>query len=339
MALQQIRNTPRRLGICSRCLRQLRRRSPSSTRHLATATVATPAADPYQIVNSPPPIARYPASQPPSHKPPDLRNAQLIRQYTSLLRSTPLMIFFSHFNLQAREWSSLRRELTIALAKCDKQQETDISPGIKVQVIQTVMFEYALRLTDYYRPSPAPPPPHPTDPSTPTSESTISNVSPNDPSHPSLTHDLSRQAYSAILDMKNKHPLTPLLHGPIALLTFSQFSPPHLAAALSILAPDKASGFPAPKRRVMPGYYDPPVQSAVQKLLLLGARAEGRVFDHLQVRWVGGLEGMEGLRAQLVQLLGASPAGLVRSLEAVGTSVWATMEGRRTMLGEEEKGE
>lgn len=72
-------------------------------------------------------------------------------------------------------------------------------------------------------------------------------------------------------------------------------------------------------------------------MMLLGARVEGRVLDQGGVQWVGGLEGMEGLRAQLVALLGAAGANLVGTLEGAGRSVWLTMEGRRGLLEEEEK--
>ena len=76
----------------------------------------------------------------------------------------------------------------------------------------------------------------------------------------------------------------------------------------------------------------------MQKLVLMGARIEGKVMDQGGVKWVGGLEGLEGLRAQVVALLGGAGGGnLVGALEGVGRGLWVTMEGRRGMLEEEAK--
>ncbi len=112
-----------------------------------------------------------------------------------------------------------------------------------------------------------------------------------------------------------------------------------MRAALSILSP-KAPTFAAPTRRANPGYYDASVQAGLQKLLLLGARVEGKVFDQEGTRWVGGIEGgMEGLRAQLIHLLSSAGAGVTGALEGVGKSLWFTVEGRRVMLEDEEKGD
>lgn len=87
-----------------------------------------------------------------------------------------------------------------------------------------------------------------------------------------------------------------------------------------------------------PGYYEPSVQAGLQKLLLLGARVEGRVFDGEGVRWVGGLEGdMSGLRAQLVGMLGRVGAGVTGALESAGINLYLTMESRRGMLEDEGK--
>lgn len=110
-----------------------------------------------------------------------------------------------------------------------------------------------------------------------------------------------------------------------------------MRAALSILSP-KAPTFAAPTRKANPGYHDPSTQAGLQKLLLLGARIEGQVFDQEGARWVGGIEGgMEGLRAQLVHLLSSVGAGVTGALEGVGKSLWFTVEGRRGMLEEEAK--
>ena len=323
------------MQICAQCLRQIRTKKFLSRRYLATAAAVVPDAPLPQLTTSSPPIARFPPNQPPSHRPPEFRKSQLHRQYTSLLRSTPLLLLFSHFNLQSREWMSLRRELNIALQKCDEQTQSSLADSIKIQVIKAGIFESALRIVEYYRPPPPTSPPHPSDPETQSSNSTIQNLS-FDSNDPGFTHSLSRQAHDSVADMRGKHPLTPLLAGPLAVMSFPEVSPPHLKAALSVLAPDKGAGFPPPTRRAMPGYYDVPVQSGVQKLLLLGARVDGKVIDQFDVRWVGGLEGMAGLRAQLVGLLNAAGAGLVQTLEGAGKSLWLTVESRRTVLEEEE---
>jgi hypothetical protein len=60
-----------------------------------------------------------------------------------------------------------------------------------------------------------------------------------------LTHALSEAVYRAALSHKGKYPLTTLLAGPVAILTFPTVSPQHVKAALQILAP-QAPDFPAP---------------------------------------------------------------------------------------------
>ena len=72
--------------------------------------------------------------------------------------------------------------------------------------------------------------------------------------------------------------------------------------------------------------------------MLMGARVEGEVYDGFGVRRVGGLKDMEGLRAELVAVLGSAGVGLVQGLEGAGKSLWLTMEGRRIGMEEEEKG-
>ncbi|KAL6717955.1 hypothetical protein ACLMJK_004040 [Lecanora helva] len=330
-----------RSSLCSQCLRRLHRRIHNSSRwaSLSTASAVTPSAPINQTTSSPPPITRFPPTQPPSHKPPEYRKSQLHRQYTSLLRSTPLMLLFQHNNLKATEWMSVRRELHNALSKVDETLDTNLTPHIKIQAIQAGIFESALLVTEYYNPNQCSKPstPHPTDPST-SSSATIPNHTPN-PSDPTLTHYLSRTAHDAVTSHKSTHPLRPLLSGPLALVTFPTVTPQHMRAALSILSP-KAPTFAAPTRRANPGYHNASVQGGLQKLLLLGARVEGRVFDQEGTRWVGGIEGgMEGLRAQLVQMLVGVGAGVTGALEGVGKSLWVTVEGRRGVLEEEGKKE
>ncbi|KAI4142261.1 MAG: hypothetical protein LQ341_003262 [Variospora aurantia] len=290
-------------------------------------------------------MSRYPPTQPPSHRPPEFRKSQLHRQYTSLLRSTPLMLLFQHNNLKATEWMAVRRELANALQTHDTNSpENDHhqyipSHSIKLQIIQSRIFSAALRVVEYWDPSPhshnAPPPSSdPLDPSTQSSVSGIPNTTPS-PEDPAFTHALSRTAHSAVAAKKKSHPLTPLLSGPLAILTFPAVSPIHMKTALSILSP-RAPKFPAPTRRANPGYHDPVTQAGLQKLLLLGARVEGTVFDTEGTRWVGGIEGgLEGLRGQLIGLLQGFGAGLTGALEGAGRSLYFTVEGRRLMLEDE----
>jgi large subunit ribosomal protein L10 len=155
-----------------------------------------------------------------------------------------------------------------------------------------------------------------------------------------LNHGLSERVYRLTRNKKNRgarHGLEPILSGPLAVLTLPSVSPQHLKAALSILSPSKE--FPAPKRRANPGYHEPAVQGGLQKLILLAARVEGKVFDMEGTRWVGGIEGgIDGLRGHLVAMLQGIGAGVTSTLEAASKSLYLTVEARRGMLEEQEKG-
>ncbi|PGH30239.1 hypothetical protein GX50_06997 [[Emmonsia] crescens] len=283
--------------------------------------------------SSPPPpplVAAYPKYQLPSHRRPEFRKSQLHRQYASLLRTTPLILIFQHNNLQSVEWAGIRRELTKVLQKVDEanaaagRPEPPIAPLVQLKIIQTSIFEAALRVVDFFRPGET----------IPRGPGKIAAAKAN----PKLTHDLSRTAYAAVLDKKGKHDLSNILVGPIAVLSFPHVSPEHLKAALTILAP-KPPQFPAPGRRANPGLYDLPVQAGLKKLILLAARVEGKVFDQDQTRWVGGIEGgMTGLRSQLVSLLQGAGASITTTLDAAGKSLYLTLESRRSVLEEEQKG-
>lgn len=274
-------------------------------------------------------MTRYSPLQPPSHRPPEFRKSQLLRSYVSLLQSTPLMLLFQHSNLKSMEWVGIRRELTKALQKVDDALVADgrvpgaIGPAIKLQIIRSNIFEPALRVAEYYQPS--------SDEEARDPNRTI----PSEREDPSLTHALSESAYQAALKQKGKHPLTTLLAGPVVLLTFPTVSPQHVKAALQILAP-KAPRFSAPTRRANPGYYEPSVQEGLRKLMLLGARIDGKTFDMEGTRWVGSIDGgLDGLRAQLVQMLQGFGGGLTSTLESASRSLYFTMEARRNMLEEE----
>ena len=243
----------------------------------------------------------------------------------------PLILLLQHNNLKSTEWASIRRELSSALRKVDETTaeagRTDIPPladAIKVHIIQTHIFEAAVRVVDYFKPEVQ-------DDEAAAAGGPI--VSRDDPR---LRHDLSRTAYEAVLDKRGKHDLSPLLMGPIAAVTFPVVSPEHLKAALTILAP-KAPAYRAPTRRANPGYYELVTQSGLQKLMVLGARVEGKVFDDEGTRWVGSIAGgMSGLRGQLVNMLQGVGAGITNTLEGTSKALYLTMESRRSVLEEEQ---
>jgi ribosomal protein L10 len=251
------------------------------------------------------------------------------------------MLLFQHNNLTANEWVGIRRELSAALKKLDAARVAaghpaePLADAIKIQIIQTGIFAAALRVVEFYKPElkPSALTVDPTDPATPSS-ATIPLFS---PSADELTHSLSKAAHEAVMDTRTAHALTPLLSGPLVLLTFPNVSPQHLKVALSILSPS-APLYPAPSRRANPGWHDAAVQSGLQKLLLLGARVEGKVFDVDGTKWVGSIDGgLDGLRTQLVAMLQGIGAGVTNTLESAGRSIYFTVEGRRTMLEDEQK--
>lgn len=298
-------------SLCARC-------------QYATAATVTSTSQP----TTPPQFTRGASIQPPSHRDPVYRKSQLLRSYVSLLQTTPLIILFQHNNLKALEWASIRRELAFSLQKIDEAQKAlnsdyvGIADAIKLTVIRTNIFEPALRVAEYYNPD--------------AQAASEGQGVEDEKLDPSLTHALSRAAYLEAKKHHNESPLTPLLTGPIATLTFPSVSPVHVKAALSILSP-KAPTFPAPTRRANPGYHEPAVQDGLKKLLMLGARIDGQIFDIEGTRWVGSIDGgIDGLRAQLVAMLQGFAGGLAQTLEGASRSLWFTMEGRRRMLEEEQ---
>ncbi|KAK4944239.1 hypothetical protein LTR10_016352 [Elasticomyces elasticus] len=299
----------------------------------ATVVATTSAPSDAQIHSSIPTLSRYAPATPPSHRNPAYRKSQLLRSYVSLLQTTPLVVIFQHGNLKASEWVGIRRELTTALRKLDQQlaaqgapPESLIGEYVKLQVIKTNIFEPALRIAEYFKPGDLPPEPL----------EGLSGIS-SEKEDPSLTHALSVAAYKAAKAHEGEHDLAPVLTGAVAILTLPTVSPQHLKTAFSILTP-QAPTFPAPTRRAVPSYYDPPVQDGLKKLLLLGARIDGQVFDNEGTRWVGSIDGgMDGLRAQLVAMLQGFGAGITTTLESASRSLWFTMASRRNMLEEEQK--
>jgi large subunit ribosomal protein L10 len=294
------------------------------------------------MVRSAPPVLRYPPTQPPSHKPPEVRKTQLHRQYQSLLRSSPLILIFQHNNVKAVELMSIRRELAKALRKVDAEREKNgqetLAEEVRLQIIQTNIFASALRVVEFFNPESElqDHAQHPTDPRTATS-ARIPNTT-NSADDERFTHGLSRRAYEIANNRKLKLELEPLLSGPLAVVAFPSVTPQYLKAVLSILSPSKGD-FPAPTRRVNPDYYELSVQTGLQKLMLLGARVEGKVFDVDGTKWVGGIDGgIDGLRAQLVHMLQGVGGSLTGALEGASKSLYFTMEGRRMDMEEKEKG-
>lgn len=257
------------------------------------------------------------------------------------------MVFFQHNNLRSIEWVGIRRELGKAMRTVDEQIASEgrvappLAPNVKIQIIQSGIFEVALRVVEYFRPDKnamaAGQPPSAVDPATQTSAEIPLSVSGSE-DDPSLTHDLSRTAHDAVQYLKGKHELSSLLVGPIAVLTIPHVSPEHMKAALQVLAP-KQVGYPTPTRRANPGWHEMTVQEGLQKLNVLAARVDGSVFDIDQTKWVGSIEGgMDGLRSQLVMALQSMGSSVTSTLEGAGKSLYLTMESRKSVLEEEQKG-
>lgn len=244
------------------------------------------------------------------------------------------MLMFQTNNLTAVELAAIRRELRAAIAAVPlpasldpNRPPVDIAPGVLFQVVRTRMLSQALKIVEFYDPA---------------SVDVPSSIDKKDKR--GYKHDLSLAAYEAVKAADENIPadslyaeLAPVVVGPMAIVTFPAVSPQHLAAALSVLSPSPPA-YPPPSRKKNPGYWDPTAQSALQKLLLVGGRVEGKSFDNDGVRWVGSIEGgLDGLRAQLVGMLQNAGLGLTSVLEGASKSLWLTVEGRRTMLEDAEK--
>lgn len=239
------------------------------------------------------------------------------------------MLIFQHNNLKSTEFMGIRRELAQALRKVDEELAKSgnnefIGDQVKLSVVQTGIFASALKIVEFWDPTFAP---------------EIIEVDGTKRKLLPHVHGLSRQAWqTAKLESKRKqHGLEALLSGPLCVVTVPTVSPQHLKAALSILAPNP--DFPAPKRKTVPSYHEPAVQNGLQKLMLLGARIEGKSMDTDGARWVGGIKGgLDGLRGQLFAMLQGTGASITNALTAASTNLYLTMEGRKTMLEHEQKG-
>ncbi|TQS35091.1 hypothetical protein Golomagni_04499 [Golovinomyces magnicellulatus] len=293
-----------------------------STASTARAAVASETG----LSPSTPSIPSYPSTQPPSHKPPHFRKSQLLRQYASLLRSSSLILLLQHNNIKANEWLALRRELTVgmrnvdesreklaAVSGCDTSPPQPISPYVKIHTVQTGIFAAALRIVDHFKP----------------------DTSQSEHRSPFFKHTLSKAANRVASKNANSHDLTPLLSGPICVLAFPFVTPAYLKEAISIISPNPPD-FLAPKKKASPGWHDPAVQEAVKKLVLLGARIEGRAFDTEGVKMVGKIEGgLEGLQGQLVAMLQNSGSSLSYVLESAGKNLYFVLQSRKTQLEED----
>lgn len=279
-----------------------------TTRHNLPRSYASLATTPSPSLEDGPILSHHPATQPPSYKPAEFRKTQLHRHYTSLLRSSPLLLLFQHNNLKAVEWSGLRRELATALKKVDAElvangqaEPSDIGVGetAKLQIVQTGIFASALKVVEFFK---------------------------EEQGETALSRDAWITATKKNRNLETG--LEPLLSGPLMIVSFPTVSPQHVKAVLEILSPSE--GFKAPKRKTNPGLYEPAVQTGLQKLMLLGARVEGQVFDMDGTRWVGGIPGgIGGLRSQLVYMLQSIGSGITNTLEGAGKSLYVTMESRR----------
>ncbi|POR39328.1 Uncharacterized protein TPAR_00471 [Tolypocladium paradoxum] len=300
--------------------------STTSSRHAAAVNPSVSVAGAAQR-----PVDYASPTKPPSARPVETRKSQLIRTYTSLLRTTPLMLFFQHSNLTAVEWAAVRRELKKAVAAVPAPspvagaEPLDLAPLVQLQVLRTNMLDVALKIVEFYSPQAA--------------EALAS--APRTARGP-LVHDLSEAAYRAIRGA-NIPPdsayaqIRPLVVGPLAALVLPAVSPTHLAAALSVLSPVPGK-FPAPTRKKNPGYHDPTCQNGLAKLLLVGGRIEGKIFDQAGVNWVGGIEGgLDGLRGQLVGILQGAGLGITTALEGGSRNLWLALQGRKGQLEEETK--
>ncbi|KHN98604.1 uncharacterized protein MAM_03728 [Metarhizium album ARSEF 1941] len=182
------------------------------------------------------------------------------------------------------------------------------------------MFSVALRIFEFHDP-----------------QASKNAVSVQVASHGHPAHDLSEMAYKAIREATVPADsvfaqLQPLMVGPIAALVLPAVSPAHLAAALTVLSPVPGV-FPAPTRKKSPGYHDPICQSGLAKLMLVGGRIEGKVFDQAGVNWVGGIaDGVDGLRAQLVNILHGAGLGVTAALDGSSRNIWLALQSRRLQL-------
>ncbi|KAF3932249.1 hypothetical protein ABW19_dt0201713 [Dactylella cylindrospora] len=257
------------------------------------------------------------SNQPASHRPFNSRQTLLHRTYISLLRSTPLLVLFQHNNVKGNELVAIRRDLKNVMANVDAQVAASRPPPepsadgivapppspvgeqVRLTVLNTEVFSAALRVAEYL----------PAGVEVPTSS--------------------GPKAYNLTARLKKKHPLAPLMVGPIGAVEFPVVSPPHLLAVLNLLFPE---------RMAFRKGTDPAFISGVGKLLLLGAKVDkigGQTIDTDTVKHICTLGDIDTLRGQLLGLIQSPSAGLVATLQSPSKGLWVMMEGRRKMLDPE----
>lgn len=110
------------------------------------------------------------------------------------------------------------------------------------------------------------------------------------------------------------HPFVPLLNGPTGIITIPKCDPTAVTQVLKTL------------------------KSAHEKLILIGAKIEQKVYDIDQVNQFKDLPSKEQLQGQLAGLLSIlGGAGLVRTLEASSNVLYLTLEERRKDIDPSEK--
>ncbi|KAG0134101.1 hypothetical protein HOY82DRAFT_554758 [Tuber indicum] len=273
------------------------------------ASLASPSPSTSILTDKPLPPPTLPGlspTQPRTVKSPYTRKTQLQRTYLSLLRSTGLMIFFQHNNLRAVEWVALRRELLFGLRKLDPT--STLAEGTRITVLKPALFATSLRVAEGY-----------------------------DPQHKrSSEPGGSKIIAKEVEKLKETHPLSPVLTGPVAALSFPSVEPAHLKVALDIMFPLKK-----PKKGL-----DPLAIHGLQKLVLLAGRVdghiyggrygEGRVMDVDLIRVLALLPDIDTLRGELLAMLrGAGGADLIMNLGNIGVGLTRTVDTYRKMLSGE----
>ncbi|KAF3907660.1 hypothetical protein AA313_de0206324 [Arthrobotrys entomopaga] len=257
------------------------------------------------------------SGQPPAHRPFDSRQTLLHRTYLSLLRATPLLVFFQHNNLKGNELVAIRRDLRNVMANVDAQvaasqpppepaedgtpppKAQSVGEHVKMKIVNTELLSAALRVAEYL----------------PKDFNKGSSSGPD--------------AYRLTVRYKKTHPMAPFLVGPVGLVQFPTISPPHLLAVLNLLFPEKATFRKGT---------DPAFISGVSKLLLLGAKIDkigGQTIDTAALRHITSLGDITTLRGQLLGIMQSAGAGLVATLQSPSKGLWVMMEGRRKMLDPE----
>ena len=218
-----------------------------------------------------------------------------------------MTLIFQHNAVTAAEWSAIRRELALVMAKVDaglpEGNQTKIGQYVRVNAVHTAIFGVAVRIADK-RP----------------------------PEGELWSHGTSVEAAQASRNIKTKHKFSPLVVGPLGIVTFPSVSIPHVEAAVNMLFPVKV---------VSKKGFDPAATAGLAKLILLGARVrekllgQRKLMDSDGIKWLCGLRPVEEMRAEIVALLHRiGGSDLVAVLQGATVSLGRTVEARRRMLEE-----